>query len=232
MSLIRCIIVEDEPLARERLAEYIGRLPTLALVGNFDSAVEALTFLGNNQVDLVLLDIQLGGLSGIELLETSAVTSQVIMTTAHQEHAPRAFDLKVTDYLLKPFTFARFVQAVDRVRTFLERAEAPGERKFIFVKTEFRLERVQLTDVLYIEGKGDYRQIHTTTKRIMTLETFGELERRIAPDLICRVHKSYMVSIGRIESIERDRIGIGKALIPISETYRDRFYKLIGHRNG
>jgi DNA-binding LytR/AlgR family response regulator len=100
------------------------------------------------------------------------------------------------------------------------------------VKTEFRLERVQLTDVLYIEGKGDYRQIHTTTKRIMTLETFGELERRIAPDLICRVHKSYMVSIGRIESIERDRIGIGKALIPISETYRDRFYRVIGHRNG
>jgi len=232
MSQISCIIVEDEPLARERLAEYVGRLPTLTLLGTFDSAIDALAFLGNNPVDLVLLDVQLGGWSGIQLLETSAVTSQVVMTTAHQEHASKAFDLKVTDYLLKPFTFERFVQAIDRVQTFLNRAEAPGERKFIFVKTEFRLEKIVLSDVLYIEGKGDYRQIHTTTKQIMTLETFAELERRIAPDLICRVHKSYMVAIDRIESIERDRISIRKVLIPISETYRDRFYAVIGHRTG
>jgi DNA-binding LytR/AlgR family response regulator len=195
--MITCIVVEDEPLARERLVEYVGRLPILALEGTFESAVDALTFLGTHPVDLVLLDIQLGGWSGIDLLETSAVTSQVVVTTAHQEHAPKAFDLKVTDYLLKPFTFERFVQAIDRVRTFLERTEPPGERKFIFVKTEFRLEKVVLSEVLYIEGKGDYRQIHTTRKQIMTLETFGDLERRIASDLICRVHKSYMVSVDR-----------------------------------
>jgi len=125
--MITCIVVEDEPLARERLAGYIGRLPVLSLIGTFESAVEALTFLGDHPVDLVFLDIQLGGWSGMELLETSAVSSQVVMTTAYQEHASKAFDLKVTDYLLKPFTFERFVQAIDRVRTFLERAEPAGE---------------------------------------------------------------------------------------------------------
>ena len=228
--MITCIIVEDEPLARERLAGYVGRLPTLSLLGTFESAVEALTFLGDHPVDLVFLDIELGGWSGIELLETSAISSQVVMTTAYQEHASRAFDLKVTDYLLKPFTFERFVQAIDRVRTFLEGAEPAGERKFIFVKTESRLEKIMLGDVLYIEGRGDYRQIHTTTKQIMTLETFGDLERRIAPDVICRVHKSYMVGVDKIESIERDRILIRKVLVPISEMYRDRFYELIRAR--
>jgi len=228
--MITCIIVEDEPLARERLAGYIGRLPILSLLGTFESAVEAVTFLGDHPVDLVFLDIQLGEWSGIELLETSAVSSQVVMTTAYQEHASKAFDLKVTDYLLKPFTFERFVQAIDRVRTFLERAEPAGERRFIFVKTESRLEKVMLSDVLCIEGRDDYRRIHTTTRQILTLETFGDLERRIAPDVICRVHKSWMVGIGRIESIERDRILIGKLLIPISETYRDRFYELINAR--
>lgn len=229
-SMITCIIVEDEPLARERLAGYIGRLPTLSLLGTFESAVEALTFLGDHPVDLIFLDIQLGGWSGIELLETSAISSQVVMTTAYQEHASRAFDLKATDYLLKPFTFERFVQAIDRVRTFLERAEPAGERKLIFVKTESRLEKIVLSDVLYIEGRDDYRKIHTTTRQVMTLETFGDLERRIAPDVVCRVHKSWMVGIDRIESIERDRIVIGKALIPISETYRNRFYELIKAR--
>ncbi|MEO8451179.1 MAG: LytTR family DNA-binding domain-containing protein [Gemmatimonadota bacterium] len=229
---ITCIIVEDEPLAVERLVGYIVQLPFLGLVGTFDDALAALAFLTANPVDLVFLDISLGGLSGIELLETSAITSRVILTTAHPEHALKAYDLKVADYLLKPFTFQRFVQAVDQVQSgpAQARAQPASDRKLLFVKTEFRLEKVLLSDVLYIEGKRDYRQIHTTSKRIMTLETFGELEQRIAPDLVCRVHKSYMVALDKIESIERDRIKIRDQLIPISETYRAKFYALIDHR--
>lgn len=122
------------------------------------------------------------------------------------------------------------MQAVDRV---IERAPErlpAADRKLIFVKTEFRLERILLRDLLYISGEGDYRCLHTVKKRVLTLETFGELETRLPPHLVCRVHKSYMVAIDRIESVERDRITIGSALIPVSGTYRDRFYALIDGR--
>lgn len=229
---ISCLIVEDEPLAQERLADYVRRLATLDLRGIVTSAAEALAFTRADPVRLVFLDVSLGGTSGIELLETANLNAAVVLTTAHHEFALRAFDLEVVDYLLKPFTFERFVQAVDRV---LERAPEPrpdAGRKLIFVKTEFRLERVFLRDLLYISGEGDYRCLHTVKKRVLTLETFGELEARLPADLVCRVHKSHMVSIDKIESIERDRIKIGSALIPVSETYRDRFYALIERRPG
>jgi two-component system, LytTR family, response regulator len=226
---VRCLIVEDEPLALERLRDYVQQLPVLQLVGAFDNATDALSFLLAHPVDLVFLDINLGGMSGIELLETSAVRSQVILTTAHPDFALKAYDLKVADYLLKPFTFARFAQAVERARTRLPAAEGTADRGYVFIKTEFRLERLRLADVLYIEGDGDYRQIQTLHKRLMTLETFAELEQRLPPDIICRVHKSYMVALDKIESVERDRITIRQQLIPISASYRDRFYALIGH---
>jgi two-component system LytT family response regulator len=228
--MTRCIIVEDEPLALERLEGYVRRLPVLRLLASFHDALEALAFLQANPVDLVFLDVRLGGWSGMELLETSAVTGEVILTTAHPEYALRSYDLKVADYLLKPFAFPRFVQAVERARGNLARREQPGAREIVFVKTELRLERVRLDEVLYIEGVRDYRRIHTVHKRIMTLQTFGELEAKIAADVVCRVHKSYMVALDRIETVERDRITIGDALIPVSETYRERFYALIGHR--
>jgi len=233
---IPCLIVEDEPLAQERLADYVRRLPVLDLRGIVSTAAEALAFTRAHPVRLVFLDVNLGGTSGIELLETARLDAAVVLATAHHEFALRAFDLDVVDYLLKPFTFERFVQAVDRVRAMAapeQRGTPPlpaADRKLIFVKTEFRLERVRLRDLLYISGEGDYRCLHTVQKRLLTLETFAELERRLPPDLVCRVHKSYMVAIDKIESVERDRITIGSALIPISDSYRDRFYALIDWR--
>lgn len=228
---MRCLIIEDEPLAQERLQEYIKQLPLLELVGTFDNAPGALSFLLTEPVDLLLLDISLGGMSGIELLESAALQCQVIFTTAHPDYALKAFDLKVADYLLKPFSFPRFVQAIERAQTRQPlRPELPAEpRPYIFVKTEFRLEKLLLSEILYIEGDSDYRRIHTRTRRIMTLQTFTELEQRIPDTLICRVHKSYMVAIDKIESVERDRIKLGNVWIPISASYRSRFYALIGH---
>lgn len=220
-----CIIIEDEPLARERAREYCGRVPFLQLVGEFDNALDGLAFLKTAQVDLIFLDINLGGLSGIGLLETTAIKSRVIITTAYKEYALKGFDLKVADYLLKPYTFERFLQAVDTAVGEIGKPETAPE--FIFVKTESRLEKIVLADVLFIEGMRDYRRIHCTEKRIMTLETFGELEKRIPANIVCRVHRSFMVSIAKIESIERDRIKIGKQLIPISESYKEGFYSLI-----
>jgi two-component system, LytTR family, response regulator len=227
MVKINCIIVEDEPLALERTKEYVLKLPFLNLCATFDNALNALAFLKSNKIDLIFLDINLGEFSGIQLLETSAVASQVILTTAYQEYALKGFDLKVADYLLKPFTFERFIQAVDRVQTNLPKKQIQTPKQFIFVKTENRLEKVALREIIYIEGMRDYRRIHTAQKRIMTLQTFTEFERQIAPSVVCRVHKSYMVALDKIDSIEKDRIKIKDQIIPISETYKQKFFALI-----
>jgi two-component system, LytTR family, response regulator len=226
---INCIIVEDEPLALERTQEYALRLPFLNLMATFDDALDALAFVQTHEVELIFLDINLGAVSGIQLLETSALTSQVILTTAYQEYALKGFDLKVTDYLLKPFTFERFVQAVDRARSSLPKKQAVTPNSLIFVKVENRLEKVSLREILFIEGMRDYRKIHAAGRRLLTLQTFAEFERRIPPNIICRVHKSFMVSLDKIDSIEKGRIKLKDWVIPISETYREQFFNLINH---
>jgi len=223
-----CIIVEDEPLALERTGSYVRKLPYLSLLATFDNATDALVFLRSNSVDLIFLDINMGGFSGIQLLETANIKAEVIITTAYNEYALKGFDLNVTDYLLKPFTFARFLQAVDKAQANLTKVETAGDKKFIFVKTEYRLEKLLLAEVLYIEGMRDYRRIHTLNKKIMTLQTFRHFEEEIPAAMICRVHKSYMVAIDKIDSVERDRIRIKDVLIPISETYKKAFFELIG----
>lgn len=224
---INCIIVEDEPLALERAKSFVAKLPFLHLLDAFDNAFDALTYLKSNTVDLIFLDIQMDEFSGIQLLETSAISSQVIITTAYHEYALKGFDLKVTDFLLKPYTFERFVQAVDRVQGNLSINKTASDKKFIFVKTEYRLEKILLSEILFIEGMRDYRKIHCTDKSIMTLQTFTDFEKDIPSNIICRVHKSFMVSIDKIESIERDRIKIKDQYIPISDTYKQTFYELI-----
>lgn len=226
---LNCIIVEDEPLALERLESFVIKLPFLNLLSCFDNAIEGLNFLKNNKVDLLFLDIKMDEFSGIQLLETATINSSVIITTAYQEYAVKGFELQVSDYLLKPYTFERFIQAVDKVQQNLSKKEISKEQKFIFVKTAYRLEKILLREVLYIEGMKDYRRIQTLTKRIMTLQTFYDFEKEISSDIICRVHKSFMVSLDKIESIERDRIKIKEALIPISDTYKRTFYELINY---
>jgi len=225
---IRCIIVEDEPLALDRTKGYVQKLPFLTLLTTFDNATDALVFLQSKQAELIFLDINLGEVSGIRLLETSKINSQVVITTAYPDYAIKGFDLNVCDYLLKPFDFERFVQAVDKVRNNLMKTELQPDKKFIFVKTEYRLEKIMLNEILFIEGMRDYRCIYTLNKRIMTLQTFGELELEIPSHLICRVHKSYMVAIDKIESIEKEVIKIGEKYVPVSETYKKGFWKVIG----
>lgn len=236
MTKINCIIIEDEPLALERTRSYVQRLPYLELQATFENGVEALAFLRTNKTDLVFLDIRMDELSGIQLLEAVKIDSQVIITTAYPEYALKGYELAVTDYLLKPFTFERFLQAVDRAQQNLAKTESSSAKNtvtkaFIFVKTEYRLEKLLLNELLYIEGMRDYRRIHTINKRIMTLQTFGDFEQEIPPEIICRVHKSFMVALDKIDSIERDRIKIREALIPISDTYKKAFFERI-HYSG
>lgn len=222
-----CIIVEDEPLALEKTRDYVKKHPGLELLGCFENAKEAQTFLQNNKVDILFLDIHMDEMSGIELLERSNIQAEVILTTAYHEYALKGFDLNVTDYLLKPFTFGRFEQAVQKAVKNKDRGNG-NDISFIFVKTEYRLEKVFLEDLLYIEGMRDYRRLHTVSKKIMTLQTFGELESMLPSNRICRVHKSYMVAIKKIESIARDEIKIGDKIIPVSETYKKEFLARIG----
>jgi two-component system, LytTR family, response regulator len=224
---INCIIIEDEPLAQERTKGYVQKLSFLQLVSVFDNGIDAMQFLKANKVDLIFLDINMGEFSGIQLLESANISSQVIIITAYHEYALKGFELNVTDYLLKPYTFERFIQAVDKVQNNLSKNEPAQDKKFVFVKTEYRLEKLLLSEVLYIEGMRDYRKIHTSSKQIMTLQTFKDFEEEIPTNIICRVHKSFMVSIDKIDSVERDRIKIKDTFIPISETYRKLFFDLI-----
>lgn len=226
---INCIIVEDEPLALERTKSYVLKFPFLNLLSTFDNGMDALVYLKSNKVDLIILDINMGEMSGIQLLEDGKVKSQVIIITAYQEYALKGYELNVTDYLMKPYTFERFVQAVERVQGNLSKEDSLSDKKFIFVKTEYRLEKILLNEILYIEGMRDYRRIHTNDKRIMTLQTFKDFELEIPLNIICRVHKSFMVSLDKIVSVERDRIKIKDVLIPISETYKKEFFELINH---
>ena len=226
---INCIIIEDEPLAIERIKNYVAKLPFLNLLAAFESGITALTFLKENKIDLIFLDINMGELSGIQLLESTKIESQVIITTAYHEYALKGYELNVTDYLLKPFTFERFLQAIDKAQGNLLKNEVVAEKKFIFIKTEYRLEKIMLDEIIYIEGMRDYRRIHALSKKIMTLQTFKELEQEIPSNILCRVHKSFMVAIDKIESIERDRIKIKELMIPISETYKALFFEQINH---
>lgn len=230
MDKYTCIIIEDEPLALEKTKDFVNKVPFLYLSATFDNALTGLTYLNNNKVDLLFLDINMDELSGIELLESSTITSQVIITTAYQEYALKGYELKITDYLLKPFTFNRFLQAVNKAQENLSQRSVAKTVDFIFVKTENRLEKIMINDIFYIEGMRDYLRIHTAGKKIMTLQSFNDLEKLIPAHLVCRVHKSYMVAINKIESIERGRIKIANQLIPISDTYKELFLQLINSK--
>lgn len=230
--LVNCIIVEDEPLAQERLRDYILRIPDLHLQQVFENSLDALVYTKTHPVDLCFLDIHLEGISGIQLLENTQINAQVILTTAYHEYAIKSYELNVTDYLLKPYSFERFLQAVEKVKTNIANKPGAAAPAHFFVKTAYKLEKVYYADLLYIEGMRDYRKIHTTGRQIMTLQTFKDFEKEIPPEILCRVHKSYMVAIDKIDTIEKDEIRIGNATIYISDTYRDGFFKLItNHRN-
>ncbi|MEO1654089.1 MAG: LytTR family DNA-binding domain-containing protein, partial [Bacteroidota bacterium] len=222
-----CIIIEDEPLAQERVKNYCEKLGFLDVQGILDNGLDALGFIKAQKPDLIFLDIEMDQLNGIELLQTLNNPPKVIIISAYEKYALRGYELNVIDYLLKPFTFERFLQAINKVTDTLE-PEANTNEEYLFVKTEYRIEKVPLTEILYIEGVRDYRNIQTPQKKILTLQTFGILEQRLPPNKFCRVHKSFIVAIPKIDFIERNRIKIGEKRIPISDTYKSKFFNQIG----
>lgn len=224
---LNVIVIEDEPLAMKKLVNFIDKIDYLHLAEIFDNAIAAISYLKNNSVDLIFLDIQMEEFTGIQFLETLVNRPKVIITTAYDKYALKGYELDVTDYLLKPYTFDRFLKAVEKASM-----HKPDEKQiandYIFIKTEYRLEKVKISDILYVEGMGEYLKIVTTGKHIMTLQNFKSLELQLPKNNFIRVHKSYLVAIDKIDHVERGRIKIGEFYIAVSETYKELFYGQIG----
>ncbi len=227
---INCIAIDDEPFALKKIMDFIKQVEYLNLLAGFSNAVDAIGFLKKNKVDLIFLDIRMKMLSGIEFLESLQSKPKVIITSAYDEYALKGYELNVIDYILKPFTFERFLKSVEKVYNQTTNLKSNTANDYIFVKTEYRLEKVMLNNILYIQGMKDYLQIHTIDKKIMTLQTFNNLLKILPKIDFQRVHNSYVVAISKINSIERNRILIGEKTIPISDSYKDSFYALINER--
>ena len=229
---LTCIAVDDEPLALEKIVDYIEQVPFLELKGKFDDGMEVLSFLQDEQVDLLFLDIQMPQLLGTQLVQVLKQKPQIIFTTAYSEYAMEGYELDITDYLLKPISFGRFLKSSQKA---LQRAannkpakkEAPAARSqqadFIFVKTEFKWQQIPLAEIQYIEGMKDYLAIHTTQERILTLMSFNDLLDKLPAKNFIRIHKSFVVAIDKIKEIEKARVIIGETPVPIGETYKTAF---------
>ena len=240
---IRCIAIDDEPPALMQMEEYISRVPFLQMEGTFDNAFKALEFIKANPVDLMFLDVEMEGFTGIQLLNVLKKRPKVVLTTAYSQYALKAFDLDVSDYLLKPISFERFLQSVEKLYDSLKPAAMQSEvtqpnapsteyddRNYFFVKTEYRMQRIDFKDIMYIEGLKEYLVIFLPHEKVLTLQSFKKMEEMLPASNFARVHKSYIVALDKIDSIERNRIRIGEKFIPIGESYSKAFYSILEQR--
>lgn len=224
---LTCIIIDDEPLARKGLREYIGDVEFLHLSGEFDNPLRATDVLMNGKIDLIFLDIQMPKITGMEFLKTLVNPSLVIFTTAYPQYAVDGFELNAVDYLLKPFSFERFWKAVIKARTLLEAAKGSPlqplivEAEHFFIKTDNKLVKMNYSDILYVEALQNYIAVHTLSKKFITYLTFKSVEESLPQHIFLKVHKSYLVALSKIESIEGNEIIIGQHHIPISRNMKE-----------
>jgi DNA-binding LytR/AlgR family response regulator len=238
------LVVDDEPLALHILEDYISKMPFLQLVKATTNPIEALTMVQACEADLVFLDVQMPELTGIQFLKIANGKAKVILTTAYPQYALEGYELDVVDYLLKPIAFDRFFKSVQKAQSIIQPVAAkqvvvqaePVQQDdfstdFIFVKTEHKIQKVYLHDIMFIEGLKDYISIFTSTERIITLQGMKKMEDALPEKHFVRVHKSYIVALNKIDSIERSRIQIGEKIIPVGDTYRDEFFRMIENKN-
>lgn len=225
---INCIIVDDEPLSKDILKDYVENCPELNLLATYPNALEARDAIIKGEIDLVLLDINMPKLSGINMMKSLPNPPLVIFVTAYPEYAVEGFDLDAIDYLLKPVSFERFSKAINRVTEKLQNdhpAETSGDH--IMVKADKKIFRIDLTDIFYLEAQGDYVKIYTDTRTLMVYGTLTGFAEKLPTDRFCRIHKSYLVSISRIEYIEGNSLKIRNNSLPISSTYKDQLTNLL-----
>jgi two-component system, LytTR family, response regulator LytT len=235
--MINTIAIDDEPLALQLIAGYIEKTPGLDLTGKFDNPLDAVDFMANESVDLIFLDIQMPDLTGIEFARSITRGPKVIFTTAYEKYALEGFRLEVVDYLLKPFSYEEFFKAVQKAMRLmrLEQKEnavqVEANNEFLFLKSEYKIRRINFTDILYIEGLKDYVKVYTKNdpKPVLSLASLKLLETKLPESTFMRVHRSFIVNLEKIETIERSRIIFGKVYIPVSDQYKDKFQEFINN---
>ncbi|NRF40332.1 LytTR family DNA-binding domain-containing protein [Pedobacter foliorum] len=234
VNSISCVVVDDEFPAVKLLADYVQRSSGLELLLKTTSALEALGFINDNQVDLVFMDVQMPELSGMELMNIiKSSNTKVILTTAYSDYAVAGYEQDVVDYLLKPITFERFLMSVNKARARISNEKAITMQSqvaiplYIFLKTEYRIQKVSLASIQYIEGLGDYINLHTTNGKILSLERMKNIEETLPPSFL-RIHKSYIINIDQIDFIEKGRIIINKEYLPIGDSYKEKVKRHLG----
>jgi two-component system, LytTR family, response regulator LytT len=232
--MITTIAIDDEPLALQLVTGYIEKTPGLKLVGKFDNPLDASDFLTEETVDLIFVDIQMPDLSGIEFTKTTAKGTKVIFTTAYDKYALEGFKLDIVDYLLKPFSYEEFLHSVQKAKRLfkleqqaLNQVETNSD--FLFLKSDYKIKRINFNDILYIEGLKDYVKVYVknVTKPILSLTSLKILETKLPESKFMRVHRSFIVNLNEIDTIERSRIVFGKEYIPVSDQYKEKFQKFL-----
>lgn len=233
MKKMRCIIVDDEPVARKILREFTAQVPFLELAGEFENAQKTKTFLHADHADLMFLDIEMPKLSGLDYLKRSTVDPLVILTTAFPEYALEGYELDIIDYLLKPIAFNRFLKAVQKAKEYNElryNNTVAANPTYLFVRSEKRIEKVELKDILYIESFGNYVNIHTGQKKIVAYLTLKGLESQLPAQEFIKIHQSFLVSFSHISAIEGNQVFINNKPLPISRNYRESVMNIVEQR--
>jgi two-component system response regulator LytT len=232
--MITAIAIDDEPLALQLVTGYIGKTPGLKLIGKFDNPLDAGEFLVNNPVDLIFVDIQMPDLSGIEFTRLLEKGPKVIFTTAFEKYALEGYKLEIVDYLLKPFSYEEFLSAFQKVQKLINlerksKISVEANSEFLFLKSDYKIKRINFNDILYIEGLKDYVKVYTlhVPKPILSLSSLKLLESKLPEKKFMRVHRSFIVNLEKIDTIERNRIVFGKEYIPVSDQYKEKFQEYL-----
>lgn len=245
--MIKCLIVDDEPFARNLLEQYILKVPFLSLLRTCSNPLEAIEVLRENEIDLLFLDVQMPEITGITLLKVLHKKPLVILTTAYSEYALEGYELDVVDYLLKPITLERFLKAVEKANQRLNPSSTNKSNEnniieknipekiintdfiqpFVFVKDGTKLVKIRLNEILFVEGLKDYVTIHTKSHKIVSLQRLKTLETQLPAEQFIRIHHSYIISLESIDAIFKEKVQIGTAYLPISDTYRKSFKDFI-----
>lgn len=232
---LRTIAVDDEPLALKLVADYIRKTPFLELAGAFENPLEASEFLEKEHIDLIFLDIQMPNLPGTEFAAMVEENTKVIFTTAYSQYALQGYKLDVVDYLLKPFSYEEFLTAALKARKRITEGKSVSATKvesneeYLFLKSEYKIRRINFNDILYIEGLKDYIKVYLRTeeKPVLSLSSMKAIEEKLPAEKFMRVHRSFIVNLQRVETVERSRIVFGKTWIPVSDQYKEKFQQFL-----
>jgi two-component system response regulator LytT len=232
--MITCIAIDDEPLALQLVTGYIEKTPALKLLGSFDNPLDASEFISNQVVDLIFVDIQMPDLTGIEFSRLLEKGPKIIFTTAFEKYALEGYKLEIVDYLLKPFSYEEFLSAVHKAQRLIglekrDPVKVEVNNEFLFLKSDYKIKRINFNDILYIEGMKDYVKVFSSSepKPVMSLITLKILESKLPEHKFMRVHRSFIVNLEKISTIERSRIVFGSVYIPVSDQYKEKFQEFL-----